>query len=321
MYLPKSPMCLLLNAAAALVLFMVSMPLSSAAPTRDLPQIKLQWVAGTIAGQEVPRAALLLPLALADGRIVGVMQLDTGAPRSIISPAAKTLLMSEGLYREQALSTEAVSQVPLSGTLMIRTVGGGWLDDVEVATLDQVPQGVLGVIGLDFMTHRRVAVDLRDPSLTIAAPDESIPGVEALHQVALEQVGEHVAIALSIGPVTVAPALVDTGASAFGLSLFEKPLWQEVEKIGLSERCSLHIPAHQATGQEIGLQSGVFAGDICVGDRCFAAGAVTVTNRIPVPGIKGLIGMAPFADGKLVFDVPHRTLYFSQPHVSPPVCR
>lgn len=204
---------------------------------------------------------------------------------------------------------------------MIRTAGGGWLDDVKVVTLDQVPQGILGVIGLDFMTRRRVALDLRDPSLTIAAPDESIPGLEALHRVPLTQVGEHVAMALSIGPVPVAPALVDTGASAFGLSLFEQPLWQEVESLGVSERCSLHIPAHQATGQEISLQSGVVAGDICMGDRCFAAGAVTVTNRIPVPGIKGLIGMALFTDGKLVFDVPHMTLYFSQPHKSPPVCQ
>ncbi len=290
-------------------------------PVKDLPQVKLHWVAATVAGISVPRAALLLPVTRSDASLVGVMQVDTGAPRSIISSAARLQLLQEGLLRERTAPSQGTPPIGSSATLILHTSTGGRLEDVEVEIQDQVPEGILGVIGLDFMTHRRVVFDLADPSLTVASAEQALPGLDTLAKLPLKAVGDHVTVSLSIGGVLVDPALVDTGASAFGVSLFDESLWRQVQALGISQRCSLHIPAHQAAGQQITLTSGVVQGDLCMGDLCFPAGAVTVTSRVPVPGTKGLIGMAPFTDGKLVFDVPHMALYVSQPHASPPICR
>jgi hypothetical protein len=288
----------------------------ASAADSDVLTIPFMWSAAELHGRVFRHAAMLVPV---DSRQTGgpLLQFDTGAQYSLVYSWARP-----GLQRSRLLVPIANEAAPPT-----QEQGGlAWSIDlharegharVRAAEADHGAEGgPVGTLGADFIDGSLLVIDygrlrihrLRGAAQAIAA---HCLFKGAAHPVDIEQVSNRVGLPVEVGGKTLAPVLFDTGASSFGLTLFDRMTWDKLGPSALPEK-TLVISGDNTLQGRMSITSKVLAGPLCIGSLCIRRPEVGVLGFEAAPGFVGTFGNRDLGSGFIAIDHDRRQALLSR---------
>jgi hypothetical protein len=293
-------------AAAALLAFAATAPSTAQAGGADsLAWTPFRWVETNIGGRREPRAAMMVPLRL-DGIDEELeMQLDLGAPATLLY----------GRPYGRVLRAHGLSRVEVPSAVIDGTLGGAALRGLRVRVQPDYGDGrrTVGTVGADFFEGRVLVIDFPNARLAVLDPAAPLPPELAARTsfVPIDYRNQKLFIPVTLGDSTYRGFFYDTGSSAFPLAT-TRALWRSLTGRSGDEpdndRFEVSSWGRRATA--VGARA---SGEMRIGAARLERPMVYFWEGVPQLDfatwpfpVEGLFGNAPFFGRTIVVDLPHR---------------